>query len=231
MSNPLADLEANVVSQLRLLETIRRVNPTVRIVFAGTRQLYGRPLKLPVNEEHPLNPPDINAIHKMTTEYYHRLYEQVYGLPSTLLRLTNCYGPRMRVRDARQTFIGFWIKLLLQGEPFEVWGGEQQRDFCFSEDAVEAFLYAAQPLARGRIFNVGGEATSLRELAEILVTQVAGDFIVREFPADRKQIDIGDFAADDSAFRATTGWAPRVSLTEGVRRTVAYYRHQLASYL
>ena len=202
MSDPLSDLDANVVSQLHLLETIRRENPTIRIVFAGTRQVYGRPHKLPVSEDHPLDPPDVNAVHKIAAEGYHRLYDRVYGIPSSVLRLTNCYGPRMRIKDARQTFIGAWIRLLLEGKPFEVWGGDQKRDFSFSEDVTEAFLRAAQPAARGSVFNVGGETASLRELAELLLGQVEGRFVVKDFPVDRKHIDIGDFVADDSAFRA-----------------------------
>ena len=231
MSDPLSDLDANVVSQLHLLETIRRENPTIRIVFAGTRQVYGRPHKLPVSEGHPLDPPDVNAVHKIAAEGYHRLYDRVYGIPSSVLRLTNCYGPRMRIKDARQTFIGVWIRLLLEGKPFEVWGGDQKRDFSFSEDVTEAFLRAAQPAARGSVFNVGGATASLRELAELLLGQVEGRFVVKDFPVDRKHIDIGDFAADDSAFRATTGWAPCVALNDGLRHTVSYYRHQLANYL
>jgi UDP-glucose 4-epimerase len=167
----------------------------------------------------------------MAAEGYHRLYDRVYGIPSSVLRLTNCYGPRMRVKDARQTFVGVWIRLLLEGKSFEVWGGEQKRDFCFSDDVTEALLAAAEPAARGSVFNVGGELASLRELAELLVTQVEGHFFIKDFPADRKQIDIGDFAADDSAFRAATGWAPRVSLSQGLRHTVAYYRRQLSSYV
>jgi UDP-glucose 4-epimerase len=231
MSDPLGDLDANVASQLHLLEMIRRENRLVRIVFAGTRQVYGRPRKLPVTEDHPLNPPDLNAVHKMTAEGYHRLYDRVYGIPSSVLRLTNCYGPRMRVKDARQNFLGIWIRLLLEGKPIEVWGGEQKRDFSFSEDVAEAFLAATQPNARGGVFNVGGEAVSLRQLAELLLTLVEGRLVITDFPPDRKQIDIGDFVADDSAFRAATGWAPCVSLGEGLRRTLAYYRHRLTSYL
>jgi nucleoside-diphosphate-sugar epimerase len=231
MRAPLSDLHTNVVSQLHLLETIRRKNPTIRIILAGTRQVYGRPYKLPVTEDHPLDPPDVNAVHKIAAEGYHRLYDRVYGIASSVLRLTNCYGPRMRVRDARQTFVGVWIRLLLEGKPFEVWGGEQKRDFSFSEDTTEAFLAAAQPAARGGVFNVGGETASLREVAELLLKHGKGRFVIKEFPADRKQIDVGDFAADDSAFRAATGWAPRVSLNEGLRQTVAYYRHQLGNYL
>jgi UDP-glucose 4-epimerase len=231
MSDPLSDLDANVVAQLHLLETIRHENPTLRIIFAGTRQVYGRPRKLPVTEDHPLDPPDVNSVHKMAADSYHRLYDRVYGIPSSVLRLTNCYGPRMRVKDARQNFLGVWIRLLLEGKPIEVWGGEQKRDFSFSEDVTEAFLAAAEPGARGSVFNVGGEAASLRQLAELLVTLVEGRFVIRDFPPDRKQIDIGDFVADDTAFRAATGWAPRVSLSEGLQYTLAYYRRQLVSYL
>jgi UDP-glucose 4-epimerase len=231
MSDPLSDLNANVMAQLRLLETIKRENPTIRIVFAGTRQVYGRPHKLLVSEDHPLDPPDVNAVHKIAAEGYHKLYDRVYGIPSSVLRLGNCYGPRMRIKDAKQTFVGVWIRLLLEGKPFEVWGGEQKRDFTFSEDVTEAFLRAAQPVARGGVFNVGGETASLRELAELLLRQVKGRFVVKDFPVNRKQIDIGDFAIDDSAFRATTGWAPCVSLNDGLRHTVSFFRYQLANYL
>ena len=126
----------------------------------------------------------------------------MHGIPSSVLRLTNCYGPRMRIKDARQTFLGAWIRLLLQGKPFEVWGGDQKRDFSFSRDVTEAFLRAAQPAARGGIFNVGGETASLRELAKLLLGHMEGRFVVKDFPVDRKHIDIGDFVADDLAFRA-----------------------------
>jgi nucleoside-diphosphate-sugar epimerase len=224
-------METNILSQLNLLETVKQENPQIRIIFAGTRQVYGRPRKLPVTEDHPLDPPDVNAVHKIAAETNHRLYDRVYGIPSSVLRLTNCYGPRMRIKDARQNFIGLWIRLLLEGKPIEVWGGEQKRDFSFSEDIIEAFLAAAQPGARGGIFNVGGETASLRKLAQLLVELVRGRFVITEFPPDRKQIDIGDFVADDSAFRVATGWAPRVSLSEGLRCTLAYYRRQLANYV
>lgn len=234
MHDPFTDLEINARAQLYILEACRRHNPGIKIVFASTRQIYGRPQYLPVDEAHPLQPVDINGVNKLAGEQYHLLYHDVYGIRTSVLRLTNTYGPRMRVKDARQTFLGIWIRKLVQGQPFEVWGGSQLRDFNYVDDVVDAFLFAAQDeRANGRVFNLGSERhVSLLELANLLL-EVNGDgsFEVREFPADRKRIDIGDFYADDSIIRAELGWAPKVSLEEGLAKTLSYYRLHLEHYI
>lgn len=235
MTDPLGDLQANVTAQLGLLELCREIHPRLRIVYAGTRQVYGTPDYLPVDEAHPLRPPDVNGVNKLAAEQQHLIYANVHGMAISALRLTNCYGPRMRVRDARQTFIGIWVRRILENQPFEVWGGAQKRDFTYGEDVAEALLAAVDsPQAQGRVFNLGGGgAVSLDALARALIAANggAGRFEVREFPADRKRIDIGDYEADDRAFRAATGWAPRVTLADGLTRTLAYYRLNLAHYL
>lgn len=234
MSDPHTDLEINAKAQLSILEACRAANPSIRIVFAGTRQIYGKPDYLPVDEDHPIRPVDVNGINKVAGEWYHLLYHQVYGLRSSVLRLTNTYGPGMRIKDARQTFLGIWIRLLLEGRPFEVWGGEQLRDFTYVDDCVRAMLLAAcREEAWGRIYNLGGERTvSLRETAELLVAATGnGEFAVREFPEERKKIDIGDYYSDFSRITAELGWRPEVSLEQGLQRTVAYYRERLAEYL
>jgi UDP-glucose 4-epimerase len=233
MEDPFTDLEINGRAQLSILETCRQFNPTVRIVFASTRQIYGRPERLPVDERHPLRPVDVNGINKLAGEFYHRLYHDVYALPACVLRLTNTYGPRMRIKDARQTFVGVWIRLLLEGKPFEVWGGQQLRDFTYVDDCVEALLLAAvRPEAAGQVFNLGGcEVTSLVDLARLLVElNGAGQFVQREFPADRKRIDIGDYYADDALIRRTLGWQPQVSLRDGLARTLDFFRSNLDHY-
>ena len=233
MEDPFTDLEINCRAQLSILETCRQFNKTVRIVFASTRQIYGRPERLPVDERHPLRPVDVNGINKLAGEFYHRLYHDVYELPACVLRLTNTYGPRMRIKDARQTFVGVWIRLLLEGKPFEVWGGQQLRDFTYVDDCVEALLLAAvRPEAAGQVFNLGGgEVTSLVDLAQLLVElNGVGHFEQREFPADRKRIDIGDYYADDALIRETLGWRPNVSLREGLKRTLDFFRTNLDRY-
>jgi len=234
MQDPYTDLDINSRSQLFILEACRKYNPDIRIVFASTRQIYGKPDYLPVDEKHLLRPTDVNGINKMAGEWYHILYNNVYGIRACALRLTNTYGPRMRVKDARQTFLGIWIKLLVEGRPFDVWGGDQLRDFTYVDDAVEAFLLAAiRDEARGQIFNVGGcEVVSLRDLADLLVkANGGGSYQVQEFPADRKRIDIGDYYADDRLIRSALGWRPKVNLEEGLSRTLEYYRHHLEHYL
>lgn len=233
MKAPQTDLAVNCAAQLGLLETCREVAPAITIVHAGTRQIYGRPQYLPVDEAHPLRPPDVNGVNKMAGEAYHLMYRDVYGLKTRSLRLTNVYGPGMRIKDARQNFLGIWLRRVVEGEAFEVWGGEQRRDMVFVEDAADAFLAAAlNPETEGLALNVGGDAPySLAEIAAAIVrANGAGHYDVREFPAERKRIDIGDFVTDDRRFRAITGWQPRCSLTEGLGRSLDYYRRHLALY-
>jgi UDP-glucose 4-epimerase len=234
MSDPDADLEINCRAQLSILEACRKYNPSVKIVFASTRQLYGKPDYLPVDEKHLLRPVDVNGINKMAGEWYHILYNNVYGIRACALRLTNTYGPRMRVKDARQTFLGVWIRMIVEGNPFEVWEGHQLRDFTYVDDAVDAFLLAAaSEAANGEIFNLGGECViSLKQLAELLVeASGGGQFVTRSYPPDRKRIDIGDYYADFSRIRATLGWQPKVELREGLSRTLRFYREHLPEYL
>jgi len=234
MTDPLTDLEINCLAQLTLLEACRAVCPKAAIVFASTRQIYGKPQYLPVDERHTLHPVDVNGVNKMAGEAYHILYHDVYGMHATALRLTNTYGPRMRIKDARQTFVGVWLRAALEGKPFEVWGGAQRRDFTYVDDAVEAFLLAAvSDGTKGKALNIGGEgAVSLAELASLLVAaNRGGNFVNREFPPERRRIDIGDYFADDSQFRGITGWRPSVALSDGLERSLAYFRQHLQHYV
>ena len=234
MQDPFTDLEINSHAQLSILEACRRHNPELKIVYAGTRQIYGRPQYLPVDENHPLKPVDVNGINKLAGEHYHLLYSNVYHIRACVLRLTNTYGPRMRIRDARQTFLGIWIKLVVEGKPFEVWDGGQLRDFTYVEDAVDAFLLAASHEdSAGEIFNLGGgPPIALKDLAELLVAiDGQGQFVVRDYPSDRRPIDIGDYYADFSKIREKLGWEPKTSLQEGLDRSLSYYRENLAHYI
>ncbi|MCC6967271.1 MAG: GDP-mannose 4,6-dehydratase [Nitrospira sp.] len=234
MENPYTDLEINCRAQMSILEACRRYQPNIKIVFASTRQIYGKPDYLPVDEKHLLRPVDVNGVNKMAGEWYHILYNNVYDLRSCALRLTNTYGPRMRIKDARQTFLGVWIRLLAEGKPFDVWEGHQLRDFTFVSDVVDAMLLAAMSEeANGQVFNLGGEpAISLKDLAELLVKVAAGGrYVLRSFPGERKRIDIGDYYANFGKIRTALGWEPKVSLEQGLHRTVEFYRLHLAHYL
>ncbi|PYJ11704.1 MAG: NAD-dependent epimerase [Verrucomicrobia bacterium] len=234
MINPGPDLEINCRAQLSILEACRACNPGIKVIFASTRQIYGRPNYLPVTEAHPLNPVDVNGINKMAAEKYHLLYSDVYGIQATALRLTNTIGPRMRIKDARQTFVGLWVRQLLEGNPIQVWGGKQLRDFTDVEDAVDAFLLvAASASARGQVYNLGGsEVVELAELARRMVEiNGGGEYQVCDFPADRRAIDIGDYYADFSKIRSELGWTPKRSLAETIGTVLEYYRQRIAHYL
>ena len=234
MTDPVTDLNINAAAQLHILEACRQNNPEVKIVFASTRQIYGRPQYLPVDEKHSINPIDVNGINKLAGEMYHLLYNDVYGIRACALRLTNTYGPGMRVKDARQTFLGVWIRQLLEKKPIQIFGnGEQRRDFNFVSDVVEALLIvAANDASKGEVFNLGDkEHVGLKELAELLVRlNGAGTFELVPFPADRKAIDIGDYYADFGKIEKVLGWSPRVKLEEGLKQTLEYYRQNRAHY-
>lgn len=228
MTDPYTDLDINCRAQLSILESCRRNNAGIRIVYASTRQIYGRPEYLPVDERHLLRPTDVNGINKMAGEWYHVLYSNVYGIRASALRLTNTYGPRMRIKDARQTFLGVWIRNLLRDDEIQVFGdGSQQRDFNHVDDAVEALLAAAvSDQAVGQVFNLGAEPPiSLKDLAELLIkVNGAGRYRIVPFPEERRAIDIGDYYADFSKAVRVLAWKPRVALADGLRSTLAFYR-------
>jgi len=231
MVDPHTDLEINCRAQLSILEACRGHNPGIKVVFSSTRQIYGAPRYLPVDEEHPLVPVDINGINKLAGESYHLLYHRTHGVRACVLRLTNTYGPRMRVRDDRQTFLGIWFKRLLAGEKILVFGdGTQLRDFNYVDDVVEAMILAAlDDRADGQIFNLGApDWLSLRDLAALLVEiHEGGAFALAAFPTERKRIDIGSYYADYGRIEQLLGWKPRVALRDGLVRTLEFYdRHR-----
>lgn len=234
MTDPYTDLEINCRAQLSILEACRKNNPHLKLVYASTRQIYGKPDYLPVDERHLLHPVDVNGVNKMAGEWYHILYNNVYGIRACALRLTNTYGPRMRVKDARQTFLGIWIKRLINEESIQVFGdGSQIRDFNYVDDVVEALLMAgASPAVDGGIFNLGSDETiNLRDLAALLIEiNGGGSFEIVPFPPDRKAIDIGDYYADYRLIRGRLGWHPKVPLREGLRRTLEFYRRECEYY-
>lgn len=235
MKDPYSDLEVNCRAQLTLLEACRHHNPAAKVVFAGTRQVYGRPDRLPVTEDHLVRPTDVNGINKVAGEYYHLVYNNVFGVRACSLRLTNVYGPRQLIRHNRQGFIGWFVRLALDGAEIQVFGdGSQVRDFVFVDDAVDAFLRAgASDDVNGEVFNVGGdEPTRHADLVTLLVA-LSGRGTCRfvEWPPEKKVIDIGSFYADSSRFRAHTGWAPAVPLRDGLAATLAYYRAHYAHYV
>jgi nucleoside-diphosphate-sugar epimerase len=235
MNDPITDLDINAKAQLSILEACRKYNPDVRIVFASTRQIYGKPSYLPVDEKHPLHPVDVNGINKIAGEQYHILYQEVYGIASSVLRLTNTYGPRMRIKDARQTFLGVWIRNLLEGKPIQVFGdGKQRRDYNYVEDVLDGLVIAAtQENAIGKVYNLGAPTPlSLEETAKIMCQEIEGsNYQLVAFPEDRKAIDVGDFVCDYSAFRNEFEWKPEVNFEEGIHRSLAYFRKESEHYI
>lgn len=234
MSDPVSDLEINCRAQLTFLEAVRKTCPAARLVFASTRQIYGRPDYLPVDESHPVRPVDVNGINKVAGEWYHTLYSSVYGIPSTVLRLTNTIGPRMRIKDARQTFVGIWIRKALEGAAIEVWGGAQKRDIAYVEDVVDAMLLCiTNPAATGKVYNISGLGNvSLLEIAQqVIACAGAGTIKVMEYPADRKKIDIGDYYGSSEKIATEIGWRPQTTVAASIEHTVKFYKENMEKYL
>jgi UDP-glucose 4-epimerase len=235
MNDPFTDLDINAKAQLSILEAGRKNNPNIRIVFASTRQVYGKPQHLPVNEKHPLNPVDVNGINKIAGEQYHLLYNQVYGIRSSVLRLTNTYGPRMRIKDARQTFLGIWIRNLIEKKPIQVFGdGKQRRDYNYVDDVVDALIIAAtRNESAGKIYNLGApRPISLQETAQIMCEKIEGaSYALVPFPEERKVIDVGDFISDYSIFQSSFGWNPKVDFETGIERSIEFFKDELKYYI
>lgn len=229
MRDPYTDLEINCRSQLSILEACRKNNPQARLIYSGTRQVYGKPHYLPVDEKHLVDPVDVNGVNKVAGEWYHIVYHRAYGLRATSLRLTNTYGPRMRVVDARQTFLGIWIRRLIEGEEILIYGdGEQKRDLNYVDDVVDSLLMtAANDSTIGEIYNLGGdEVVSLKTLAQMLIgaNHAEGKSKLIPFPPEQKAIDIGDYYGDYSKIKQALSWQPKVGLVDGLKRTLEYYR-------
>ena len=233
MRDPYTDLEINCRSQLSLLEACRHYQPDVKVVYASTRQVYGAPDYLPVDERHLLRPTDVNGINTAAGEWYHILYNNVYGIRCTSLRLTNTYGPRQLMKHSRQGFAPWFMRQAMDDEEIQIFGnGEQSRDFTYVDDAVDALLRAAaSDAANGQIFNVGGEVASLRAFTELLLAVVgSGRYRLVPFPPEQKIIDISDYYADTTKIASTLGWYPRTSLEAGFGLTIAYYQQHRAYY-
>ncbi|MFA6970101.1 MAG: NAD-dependent epimerase/dehydratase family protein [Gallionella sp.] len=234
MTNPQADLEINASAQLSILEACRQHNQKIKIVFASTRQIYGKPEYLPVEETHPIRPVDVNGINKLAGEWYHLLYNNVYGIRACALRLTNTYGPGMRVKDARQTFLGIWIRNVIEGKPILVFGdGLQLRDFNYVDDVVDALMMAAlDERADGQVFNLGSkEVVSLKQLAQMLCElSPESNYEIVPFPPERKVIDIGDYYSNYDKLQTTLGWQPKIGLSQGLANCLAYYQEHQQAY-
>jgi dTDP-glucose 4,6-dehydratase/UDP-glucose 4-epimerase len=235
MEDPLTDLDINCRSQITILEACKNYNPNVKIVFASTRQIYGKPIYLPVDENHPIQPIDVNGINKFAGESYHLLYHNVYGINSTVLRLTNTFGQKMRIKDSKQTFLGIWLRNVLENKPICIYGdGSQLRDLNYIDDVVNALLMVAiYSKSNGKVYNLGSkEIISLNDLAEKL-TQANGSGVIdkKQFPKKLKKIDIGNYYSNFDKITKEINWKPKFSINEGLLNTLNYYRSNLLKYI
>lgn len=235
MEDPFTDLEINVTSQVSILESCRKVNPKIKIVYASSRQIYGKPEYLPVDEKHPVHPTDVNGINVIAGEWYHILYNNVYGIRATSLRMTNVYGPRQLIKHNRQGFIGWFIRLAVEGKKIQIYGdGLQRRDLNYVDDVCDALLLAAaSDTANGKIYNLGStEVITLKDLTEIILSISAkGSYELISWPPEKKMIDIGDYYGKFDLIKKELGWQPKISLREGLSRTIKYYDKYLDKYI
>ncbi len=234
MRNPYTDLEINAKAQLSILEACRKYNPDIKIIFASTRQLYGKPQYLPVDENHPLSPIDVNGINKLSGEGYHIVYNRVYKIKTSILRLTNTFGPRMRIKDSRQTFLGIWIKNLIEKKPIVIYGdGNQLRDYNYIDDVVDAFIILAESSKwDAKIYNLGNpNPLSLLETAKLMIEEnKGGDYCFIPFPEELAKFDIGNYYSDFSKIKNTLGWHPKISNRSGFQKTLTFFKENFQHY-
>jgi len=232
--NPKMDMEINIQAILNLLEACRYHNPNATIIYTSTRQIYGTPNYLPVDEEHPINPVDFNGVSNLAGEYYHTLYSRLFGIKTVSLRLTNTFGPRLLIKHSRQGFMGWFINRALTGNTIQLFGGGNQlRDLNYVEDVIDALLLAAQTEACfGKVFNLSGEKSSLRAIASQLIHLTGrGAIDTIPFPENLKKIDIGDYYGVSKKFSELTGWLPKTNLDDGLKQTVHFFEEFKNQYL
>lgn len=233
MTDPMTDLEINCRAQLSLLESVRKYNPKARIIFAGTRNQYGKARYLPVDENHPLEPTDINGINNIAAEKYHLMYYQVYGIKTVSLRMTNTYGPRHQMKHSRQGVLNWFIRQIMDGDKVKLYGtGKQIRDINYVDDVIDALIaVGASKVGWGEAYNLGGEAISLLDYVNKIITITGqGKVTLVPFPKDRVTIEIGDYVASYKKITKTYGWKPKVGLETGIRRTIEFYRKYKTKY-
>jgi len=232
MNNPEDDLEINCRAQLGLLESCRENNRNVKIIYAGTRQIYGKPLYLPLDEKHLINPVDINGINKMAGESFHFLYGENYGIKTCSLRLTNTFGPRQLMKHGMQGFIPWFIRKAIDDEEITIYGGKQIRDMNYVDDVVDAFLLAAaSDESNGEIFNLGGSPVSLEDFAKkIIEIGKKGRYSIADWPEGRKKIEIGDAYCSYNKIKSKLGWQPKTSLEDGLSKTIDFYKENKSKY-
>jgi len=226
MKDPMTDLEINCRAQLSLLESVRKYNRKARIIFAGTRNQYGKAKYLPVDENHPQTPTDINGINSIAAEKYHLMYTKVYGIKTVSLRMTNTYGPRHQMKHPRQGVLNWFIRQIMDGEEVKLYGGGRQiRDVNYIDDVVEALLrVGSSDHGWGEAYNLGGTPVSLVDFVKRVIKAAGqGKVKVVPFPKERKMIEIGDYIASYEKIKKTYGWKPEINLDEGIERTISYY--------
>ena len=230
----LTDLDINCRGQISVLEACRRSGSKPKIIFASSRFVYGRIERNPVDEKHPLNCLSIYGIHKLTGEKYHRFYYERFGLPTVSLRIANPYGPRQQMKHSKYGIVNWFVRQALDGKPLTVYGsGSQKRDYIYVEDIADAFLRAAvSPATDGQVYNVGsGQGVPFREMAELIAGIIPGTTVVEtEWNPGHYFVETGDYISDISRIQKDTGWAPTLSLREGIERTVEYYRRHRTRY-
>lgn len=227
MTDPMTDLEINCRAQLSLLESVRKLNPTVKIIFAGTRNQYGKAKYLPVDENHPQEPTDINGINNIAAEKYHLMYSAVYGIKTVSLRMTNTFGPRHQMKHPRQGVLNWFIRQILDNEEVKLFGdGKQIRDINYIDDVVQALLLVGSSNAGwGEAYNLGGAPVSLLDFVRMAIKVAGkGSFKTIPFPKDREKIEVGDYKACWEKIKKRYGWKPKTSVEEGIRKTVEFYR-------
>ena len=228
LSNPFPDIDINVKGSLVLLEACKKHNRNVTLIYTGTRGEYGSAIKLPVNEDAPINPRGVYELTSLTAQKLFKIYNDNYGVRSVTLRLTNIYGKKAQMKHSRFGVANWFIRQALDDEVINVFGdGSILRDFLYADDAVNALLMSAVcKNAHGEVFNVGRDKpSSFLELAKNIVDVAgSGSWKLAPFTPERAAQEPGNFYSDVSKIKKIIGWEPKTELREGLKETINYYK-------
>jgi len=228
LTNPYPDIDINIIGTLNLVEACKKFNPGVKIIYTGTRGQYGSSQKLPVPEDAPTNPKGIYEISNLTAEKILQVYNDIHGIKSVLLRLTNIFGPRAQMKHALYGVANWFIRLAIDDQEIKVFGdGSILRDFLYVEDCVDALILSAISRdADGEILNVGhdGPVSFMDYTKKVIAIVGSGSWKFAPFTPERKAQEPGDFYSDISKIKKILGWSPKISLEEGIGKTAEYYK-------
>lgn len=232
-NQPFLDLDINGKGHMTVVEAVRQHAPSARILFSSSRMVYGKILTTPVAETHPTDPLSLYGIHKLLGEKYYRYYAYTFGMDTVSVRIPNPYGPRQQMKHNKYSIIGWFVRQAMEDKTITIFGdGNQERDYLYVDDIVDAFLELTQHGVSGEVYNIGThERVTFGAMVDAVLREVgSGKKEYVPWPENYEKNETGNYIADTTKIEQITNWKPSVSLEEGIHRMVGYYQKNKSQY-